>query len=145
MSLEQLAVIMHSIWSEPTKSWRDRSQASCDCLFQLCLNLSATPIHSFASFFSIYFYIFIWLLQVLVMAHKIFILCYSMWKLVPSPGIVPRPPTLGALNLSHWTREVPLSLLLTSFWIGLWSFARERVLNNARNTRKRINSSISLE
>ena len=32
----------------------------------------------------------------------------SMWDLVPSPGIEPRPLSLGAQNLSRWTtREVP--------------------------------------
>ena len=30
------------------------------------------------------------------------------WDLVPSPGIEPRPPALGAWSPSHWiTREVP--------------------------------------
>ena len=33
----------------------------------------------------------------------------SMWDLVPWPGIEPRPPTLGAWSLSHWTTmEVPI-------------------------------------
>ena len=32
-----------------------------------------------------------------------------MWNLVPSSGIEPQPPALGAWSLSHWTtREVPL-------------------------------------
>ena len=32
----------------------------------------------------------------------------SMWDLVPSPGIEPRPPALGVQSLSHWTtKEVP--------------------------------------
>ena len=40
----------------------------------------------------------------------------SMWDLVPSPGIKPWPPALGAWSLSHWTtREVP-SWVLRS-WI----------------------------
>ena len=31
-----------------------------------------------------------------------------MWDLVPSPGIEPRLPALGAWSLSHWTiREYP--------------------------------------
>ena len=35
-------------------------------------------------------------------------LSYSMWDLVPSPGIELGPPALGAWSLSHWiTREVP--------------------------------------
>ena len=34
-------------------------------------------------------------------------LSYSMWDLVPRPGIESRPPVLGAQSLSHWnTREV---------------------------------------
>ena len=56
---------------------------------------------------------FIWLCRVLVVAHGIFswgmrTLSYSMWDLVPWPGIGPGPPALRAQNLSHWTtREVP--------------------------------------
>ena len=59
-----------------------------------------------------YFYLFIWLCWVLVVAHKIFDLCcdtWSKWDLVPRPGIKPRPPALGACTLSHWTtRKFPL-------------------------------------
>ena len=34
-----------------------------------------------------------------------------MWELVPSPGTEPRPPSLGAQSLTHWTtREVPIFL-----------------------------------
>ena len=33
---------------------------------------------------------------------------WSMWNLVPWPGIDPQTPALGAWNLTHWTtREVP--------------------------------------
>ena len=39
-------------------------------------------------------------------------LSYSMWDLVPRPGIEPRPPPLGAQSLSNWTTwEVPRCLL----------------------------------
>ena len=32
----------------------------------------------------------------------------GMWDLVPWPGIQPRPPSLGAQSLSHWTtRKAP--------------------------------------
>ena len=32
----------------------------------------------------------------------------GMWDLVPPRGMEPRPPALGARNLSHWTTgEVP--------------------------------------
>ena len=35
-------------------------------------------------------------------------LSWSMWDLVPQPGIEPRFPALGTQNLSHWTtREDP--------------------------------------
>ena len=35
-------------------------------------------------------------------------LSWSMWDLVPWPGIKPRAPALGVQSLSHWTtREVP--------------------------------------
>ena len=36
------------------------------------------------------------------------IFSYSMWDLVPRPGIEPGTPVLGVGSLSHWTtREVP--------------------------------------
>ena len=72
--------------------------------------------------------IFIWLLQVLVVAHGIidlpcgmWTLCCGLWihscdtwDLVPWPGIEPGPPALGVWSLSHWTtREIP-SLLHVS-------------------------------
>ena len=58
---------------------------------------------------------FIWLGQVLAAACGIFdlsLLWYvnsscGIWDIVPWPGIKPRPPTLEAWSLSHWTtREV---------------------------------------
>ena len=53
----------------------------------------------------IFFTLFIWLCQVLLVAHRLF--CCSQWDLVPWPGIKPGPPTLGMWRLSHWTtREV---------------------------------------
>ena len=40
-------------------------------------------------------------------------LSYSIWDLVPWPGIKPRPSALGAQSSSHWTtREVPSITLL---------------------------------
>ena len=37
----------------------------------------------------------------------------GMWDLVPWPGIEPRPPSLGAQILSHWTtKEVPVTPFL---------------------------------
>ena len=43
-------------------------------------------------------------------------LSYSMWDLVPWPGIEPRSPALGAWSLSHWTtREVPVFFLFVFF------------------------------
>ena len=55
-------------------------------------------------------YLFIWLHWVLVGAFGIF--SWSMWDLVPWPGIEPGPPALGAWSLSHWTsREVPTDIL----------------------------------
>jgi len=57
---------------------------------------------------------FICLHRVFVVACGIFGLCcclrtlsYGMWDLAPPLGIEPRPPSLGAWNLRHWTtREV---------------------------------------
>ena len=55
--------------------------------------------------------LFILLHQVSVGVHGIF--NCSMWDLVHQPGIEPRPPTLEAWCLSHWTtREVPILFLL---------------------------------
>ena len=35
-------------------------------------------------------------------------LSWGMWDLVPSPGMEPRPPALGARSLSNWTtKEIP--------------------------------------
>ena len=40
------------------------------------------------------------------------ILSYSVWDLVPGPGIEPGTPALGARSLSHWvTWEVPRQFL----------------------------------
>ena len=53
-----------------------------------------------------YFYLFIWLWQVLFVAHGIF--NCNMWDLVPWSGIEPGPPALGAWSLNHvTTSEVP--------------------------------------
>ena len=66
-----------------------------------------------SSFFFFNIYLFIWLCQVLVVAHRIFscviwTLSCVMWNLVPWPGTEPGPPALEMQSLSHWTtREVP--------------------------------------
>ena len=53
-------------------------------------------------------YLFILLCQVLVAARGILGRCCGMQYLIPWSGIEPRPPALGAQNLSLWTRrEVP--------------------------------------
>ena len=45
---------------------------------------------------------------------------YSMWDLVPWPGIEPDPPVLETWSLSHWTtREV-----LVTVYLGLWEIAK---------------------
>ena len=45
----------------------------------------------------------------LAAVHGIFDLNYSMWDLLPCPGLEPGTPALEARSLSHWTtREVPL-------------------------------------
>ena len=81
-------------------------------------------------FLYIYIYLFIWLCWVLVAACGIFSCC--MWDLIPWPGIEPRPPTLGARSLSHWTtREVPRDAILLALkmegratsW-GIWATSR---------------------
>ena len=42
------------------------------------------------------------------LCYSIWTLSYSMWGLVPWPGIEPGPPALRAPSLSHWTtRGVP--------------------------------------
>ena len=59
-----------------------------------------------AFFFFLNIYLFIWLHWVLVVARRIF--SCSMGDLVPSSGIEPGSPTLGAQSLGRWTtREVP--------------------------------------
>ena len=79
-------------------------------------------------FFNVYFYLFIWLHQVFVVARRIFNLrcdmwdffsfllffflvmtcelSYRLWDLVPWPGMAGMelgPPELGAQSPSHWT------------------------------------------
>ena len=71
-------------------------------------------------------YLFIWLCQLLVAALGFFdfwcslqdlsctmqTLSWGMWDLVPSPGIKPGLPALGARSLSHWT--------MTKLWGSLF-------------------------
>ena len=58
-------------------------------------------------FFLFLKYLFIWLCQMF---------SYGMQELVPWPGMEPRPPALGAQNLSHWTiRDIPICLFLVCF------------------------------
>ena len=70
-------------------------------------------VHCGSFFKNTYMYVFIWLLQALVAAHRIFsfgmwTLSCGMWDLVPWPGIQPGPPALRVLSLSHGTtREIP--------------------------------------
>ena len=71
--------------------------------------------HREGFFFFFNIYLFVWIHQILVATSKIFTcgmqtLSYSMWDLVPWPGIEPGSPALGAQSLSHWTtREVPMN------------------------------------
>ena len=69
-------------------------------------------------------YLFVWLLQVLVVSYGIRGLCCSMqdlfschmkalicsvWDLVPQPGVKPRTSVLGVQSLNHWiTKEAPM-------------------------------------
>ena len=47
----------------------------------------------------------------LVVASKL--LACTMWDLVLSPGMEPRPPALGVQSLSGWTiRQVPVKAFL---------------------------------
>ena len=73
-------------------------------------------------YLSTYLYLSIWLCWVLVAAARgVFvaaggIFSCGMWDLVPSPGIEPGPPALGAGSLSHWTtREVPCHTVIQYF------------------------------
>ena len=91
-------------------------------------NLSGSSLHgilqvrilvwvAMPSLFSIcftYFYSFIWLHQVLVVACRIF--SGGMWDQVPWSRIERRPPILGAQSLSHWTTmEVSSLYVLNKF------------------------------
>ena len=70
-------------------------------------------------FLNFYFYLFIWIYQILVAAFGIFDLHCSMTTLscsildlVPLPGMEPRPPVLRTQSLSHWIpREIPQQML----------------------------------
>ena len=66
------------------------------------------PVFGYFTYFlkNIYFYVFIWLHRVLIVACRLF--SCGMWNLVSWPGIETAPPALGAQSLIHWTtREVP--------------------------------------
>ena len=141
------------------------STFSCTCLSSVCLfqkNIVSVPVSilnrivwvfcywrvwccvfliSFTLFFfNVYFYLFIWLCQVLVVACKILdLLCdmwdfffssssssffffsvmtcelsYRLWDLVPWPGMELGGPWMGAQSPSHWTtlRVLTESLLI---------------------------------
>ena len=87
-----------------------------DCFLNIktALHPSSEPLlvivySSFCILFVCFKYLFIWLYQVLVVAHGIF--SCSMWDLVPWPGIEPGPPELGVWSHSRWTTSgVPLSI-----------------------------------
>ena len=75
----------------------------------------------FVCIFNIYFYLFIWLHQLFIVACKTFHLHCSMqtlswgiWDLISRLGFELGLPALGAWSLSHWTtREVPP----VTFWM----------------------------
>ena len=69
------------------------------------------------SFFFLNIYLFIWLHQVLIVAHGIF--SCGMWDLVPWPGIELRSPALGAQSLSHGTTRVVRGLGSNRMVLGL--------------------------
>ena len=78
--------------------------------------------------FSLYYkfhFLFFWYLFTYLAALG---LRYSIWDLVPWPGIEPRPPALGTWSLSHWaTLEVPNSAILKKkIRFYLWLTYRQR-------------------
>ena len=97
--------------------------------------------------------LFIWLHQLLVVAHGIsagcrisnygiWTLSCSMWDLAPWPGIKPWPLALGAWRLSHWTsREVPgftnsVSYTISSHFSVFWfSYLEKRDTLKGQNYR----------
>ena len=63
-----------------------------------------------------FFFKFMWLLWVLVVARRIFscgvrTLSLNMWDLVPRAGIKPTPTALGVQSLSHWTTRELLGVI----------------------------------
>ena len=79
--------------------------ASLDVLYAGCpMSRIVWLLPSFLLIYSIC-YLFVWLHQVLT---GLWSLNFSMWHLVPPPGIEPNPPVLRAQGLSHWTTmDVP--------------------------------------
>ena len=74
-------------------------------------NPQQTQLHP-SRFLSPSLILFIWLIQILVVAHKItdlhggmWTLSCGMWDLVPWPRIEPGPPALGAWCLGHWSPQ----------------------------------------
>ena len=88
---------------------------------------SALPGPS-SSFRFYFWYLFIWLCEVLVAARRIFHVCCNTWTLIcstwvlaPWPGIEPRSLVLGVWSLSPWnTSEVPeiVQVLMGCRWHG---------------------------
>ena len=121
----------HSIWKILKiiwdSEWCSLTSQYLLLLFELTVVNSGYKDHfvfsvTFFCFVS-WFYLFIWLHWVLVVAWGIFsyglwTLSSGMWDLVPRPWIQPDLPALGTQSLSHWTtREVPQSSLLLAFFL----------------------------
>ena len=101
----------------PVLSWGVYTQCtsyiSCLVLLFQCLHLPPCISQSRLSWCAIVSNSSNWLLKKIVFMFLAMPLSCHMWDLVPWPGIKPRPPTLWAWGLSHWTtREVPLTVLL---------------------------------
>ena len=114
------AQLLRGMWDLPRPGIKPVSPA-------LAGRFLTTVTQGKSQFFKKYIYLFIWLRQVLVEAHGIFVatcgifiaacglfscgmqaLSCGMQDLVPRPGMGPRPPALRVWSFNHWTtREVP--------------------------------------
>ena len=75
------------------------------------LQITSQTVLFVCSFFRLFseMLIFLWFMLSLFIYLATLGLSCGMWALVPSPGIEPWPPVLGAWSLRHWTiREIPL-------------------------------------
>ena len=76
-------------------------------------------------------YSLIWLCWVLGVELRVFDLHHSLWGPVTWAGVEPRPPALGARNLSYWTTRGPETELLDLQATQMYSHQSHKCFRNS--------------